>query len=230
MPHTASELEVSKPLTSRVWQWLTGRSPHRVPPLHAFDSELLALVASRTTNTVIITNRYGRILWVNEGFTRLTGYRFDEAEGRQPSELLQGPATDKATVLAMRHHLGRGEGFRAELLNYTKGKKPYWISIECQPVHDADGKIRYFVAIENDITQQKNAEEALKRAEEQYRGIFENAVMGIFQTTADGQYLVVNQALAKIYGHDSALDLKNSVTDIERQLYVDPSCGTISSP
>ena len=59
--------------------------------------------------------------------------------------------------------------------------------------------------------------------EEKYRSIFENAVMGIFQTTADGRYLAANRALAKIYGYESVEELRNSVTDISRQLYVDPN-------
>src|SRR4051812_43010975 len=56
-----------------------------------------------------------------------------------------------------------------------------------------------------------------------YRSIFENAVEGIFQTTPNGFYIDVNPALARIYGYDSAEELINSVTNIERQLYVDPA-------
>ena len=57
--------------------------------------------------------------------------------------------------------------------------------------------------------------------EEKYRSIFEYAVMGIFQTTADGRYLAANRALARIYGYESVEELRNSVTDIGRQLYVE---------
>ncbi|MBY0432069.1 MAG: EAL domain-containing protein, partial [Rhodospirillales bacterium] len=56
-----------------------------------------------------------------------------------------------------------------------------------------------------------------------YRGIFENAVEGIYQTTPSGRYLNVNPALARIYGYDSPDDLVNSLTDIAAQLYVDPA-------
>ncbi|OYW22154.1 MAG: hypothetical protein B7Z55_04955, partial [Planctomycetales bacterium 12-60-4] len=62
----------------------------------------------------------------------------------------------------------------------------------------------------------------LQEAEQQYRGIFENAVEGIFQTTPDGRYLSANPSLARIYGYDSVDDLKSSVADIGNQLYVDP--------
>src|SRR5690349_19054050 len=59
-----------------------------------------------------------------------------------------------------------------------------------------------------------------------YRSIFENAVEGIFQTTPNGYYIDVNPALARIYGYESAEELINSVTNIERQLYVNPSRRT----
>ncbi len=66
------------------------------------------------------------------------------------------------------------------------------------------------------------AVEALRRAEAKYRGIFENAIEGIFQTTAEGRYLSANPALARIYDYDSPEHLIASIGDIERQLYVDP--------
>ena len=58
--------------------------------------------------------------------------------------------------------------------------------------------------------------------EERYRGIFEHAIEGIFQTTADGHYLGANPALARIYGYDSPAELQQQLQDIKRQLYVQP--------
>jgi len=77
-------------------------------------------------------------------------------------------------------------------------------------------------ALQAEIAERKRMEAALRTAEEQYRGIFENAVEGIFQTTADGGYLVANPTLARIYGYDSVAELQASVTDIGRRLYVNP--------
>lgn len=64
---------------------------------------------------------------------------------------------------------------------------------------------------------------ALLKAEEKYRGIFENSVAGIFQTSAEGAYLDVNPALIRIYGYESREDLMSSISDIARLLYVDPN-------
>lgn len=72
------------------------------------------------------------------------------------------------------------------------------------------------------IAERKRVENTLRQAELKYRSIFENAVEGIFQTTLDGRYINCNPALASIYGYDSAEQLLASITDIGRQVYVDP--------
>jgi PAS domain S-box-containing protein len=59
-------------------------------------------------------------------------------------------------------------------------------------------------------------------AEQEYRGIFEHAVEGIFRSTAAGRHLLVNPAMAKIYGYESPQDMLATVRDIGRQLYADP--------
>ncbi|HEX9839974.1 MAG TPA: PAS domain S-box protein [Anaerolineales bacterium] len=62
-----------------------------------------------------------------------------------------------------------------------------------------------------------------KRAEEKYQAIFENSPEGIFQSTPEGQFVSVNPAMARIYGYDSPREMIEGVTDISRQLYLDPT-------
>jgi sigma-B regulation protein RsbU (phosphoserine phosphatase) len=72
------------------------------------------------------------------------------------------------------------------------------------------------------VKQYEETIEALRRAEQKYRSIFENATEGIFQTTPDGHYLSANPALARMYGYDSPEELLAALTDISGQLYVLP--------
>jgi PAS domain S-box-containing protein len=65
--------------------------------------------------------------------------------------------------------------------------------------------------------------EQLREAEARYRGMFDNAVEGIYQSTPEGHYLAVNAALAKMYGYERPEELLNEVSDIQKQIYVDPS-------
>ena len=69
--------------------------------------------------------------------------------------------------------------------------------------------------------ERRQAEEALRRAEAAYRGIFENAVEGIFQSTPGGRFISVNPAMARMYGYNSADEMIADQTDIERRHYVE---------
>jgi two-component system, cell cycle sensor histidine kinase and response regulator CckA len=73
-----------------------------------------------------------------------------------------------------------------------------------------------------DITDRWLAEEALKDSEGKYRQIFENATEGIYQTTPEGRYLRMNPSFSKMFGYASPQEMISSITDIGRQLYVNP--------
>ena len=134
------------------------------------EATKLAYVAARTHNAVVITDRQGRVEWVNQSFTRLTGYAASEAVGQIPGRMLQGPDSDPATVEFMRGKIAKSEGFKSELVNYAKDGRRYWISLEVQPVLNEAGEVTNFVAIEEDITE---------RVEEQRRRDLQQAVSTI---------------------------------------------------
>ncbi len=116
---------------------------------------------------------------------------------------------------------GTVRGFEAQF--YRKGGSTLWGSLNVRAVKDEAGRILYYEGMLEDITARKRVEEELRRSEEKYRNIFENASEGIFQITPDGRYLSVNPAVAKIHGYGSPEEMVLSVTDIAHQLYVDPS-------
>jgi methyl-accepting chemotaxis protein len=116
---------------------------------------LLSLVANETDNSVVITDRAQKIIYVNGGFERLTGYRMSEVMGRVPGHILQGPHTNKETVARIRRKLSAGEAFYEEILNYDRQKKPYWISLAINPVRNEDGQIDRFISIQANVTHTK---------------------------------------------------------------------------
>lgn len=77
--------------------------------------------------------------------------------------------------------------------------------------------------LQQEIAQRERIDVELGRAEEKYRGIFESAIVGIFQTTPEGKYLSANSAMARIYGFDSGEELIAAHEDIGQQAYVDPN-------
>ncbi len=76
--------------------------------------------------------------------------------------------------------------------------------------------------LQTEIRERRIAEEALRASEKKYRGIFENATEGIFQTTPDGKLVTANPAMVRIMGYDSEEEMIRLVTNIRDQLYVNP--------
>ena len=95
-----------------------------------------------------------------------------------------------------------------------------WIRDRGFPVRDETGRVIRVVGIAEDITQRKEAQEALRKAENRYFSIFENATEGIFLATPQGRLLVANPALARMLGYPSPQQLVSAMTDIGRQIYV----------
>ncbi len=128
------------------------------------DLERLSLVASKTTNAVVITDAKGLIEWVNEGFVRMTGYALTEVVGHKPGALLQGPDTDADTITRMAEKIGKIEPFQEVILNYHKSGERYWTEISCNPIFDENSEHSGFIAIENDVTSRVASEEKLREA------------------------------------------------------------------
>jgi diguanylate cyclase (GGDEF)-like protein/PAS domain S-box-containing protein len=93
-----------------------------------------------------------RIVYVNEAFTRLTGYSPAEAIGQSPRFLQKPGLTDEETVHDVRRSLDLGEPFDGPILNFAKDGTPYWLDMHIFPLRDADGTVTHFAAIERDVT------------------------------------------------------------------------------
>lgn len=161
----------------------------------------LSMVADRTTNAVIITDANGHTEWVNQAFIKTTGYSMEEAVGKKPGQLLQGKDSNPETIKFISESLKKEIAFQAEILNYNKYKKPYWIKMNFQPIKDSEGKLQQFFAIEEDITSQKKAQEVLERREEKYRSIISNINLGLVEVDLDENIQMVNQSFCNMCGY-----------------------------
>jgi PAS domain S-box-containing protein len=133
------------------------------------ELQLLSMVVKQSHHSVIITDTEGRIEWVNEAFTNLTGYTFVESLGKKPGPMLQGEKTDTDAIQKITRKLKLQIPFQQEILNYTKNGDYYWIKLDISPVFNAQGNLSKFVAIQEDITKKRNDEQ-------KYRNLFNNLI------------------------------------------------------
>jgi PAS domain S-box-containing protein len=122
------------------------------------ELEKLSLVASETINGVLICDPEGRIEWVNEGFTRITGYSLEEVDGKLPGDVLAGDRTDISAISIVREHSKNAEGFHKEFLVYDKQGHEIWLAVSNTPIVDEHGTILKQIEIFNDITEKKRYE------------------------------------------------------------------------
>jgi PAS domain S-box-containing protein len=164
------------------------------------DVERMALVARHSKTAVVVTDPEGRITSVNDAFTALTGIPLVEAVGRRPGALLQGPDTDRDAVARMGAALRAGEGFREEVLNYHPDGRSYWVSIDCQPVRDVDGRLTGFVAVETDCTAFVELRQRLASQVEHSRFALRSAQMGVWAWDAATETLTWDALQCALFG------------------------------
>jgi len=161
--------------------WGVGNSRRRAVQLAermTRDLKRLSMIAERTSNAVVITDAAQRIEWVNDGFTRLTGYTLDEVRGRIPGHFLQCEGSDPKAVAHMRQQLAAGRGCEVEILNKGKDGRVYIVAVEIQPLRGPQGDLHGFMAIESDVTDRVRAREHIERQEALLRETGEVAGVG----------------------------------------------------
>lgn len=193
----------------------------------AGESSRLAMVAEHTDNAVIITDADGLTEWVNQGFERISGYTLADVRGKKPGKLLQGPDTDPATIALMRESIHAGESFQAEILNYHKNGTPYWLELRIQPVLE-DGRLKYFIALETDITDRKQAEQTLRDSESRIRAIVDTVVDGIITIDGHGTVQTINPAAEKIFDYTADEVVGHNVSMLMPEPYSSEHDGYLS--
>lgn len=169
------------------------------------DLARLALVAQETSNIVIITDARRRITWVNEAFERITGYGAMEVLGRMPGTLLQCPQTDAGTVARMREALDHDQCFEGELLNRSKTGRLYWLRLSIQPLHDAQGRIDGYMAIQSDITERREMEAELRRSAELLRAAIDAIDEAFVLYDPDDRLVYCNDRYRSVYATSADL-------------------------
>jgi PAS domain S-box-containing protein len=190
----------------------------------AYERDLLRALLDHIPDRIYFKDVQSRFLRCSQSLARRLGVEDPKAViGKtdfdfHPREMAQEFFNDEQRILLT----GQPIINKLERQMDPEGKE-IWASVTKVPIYSRAGTVTGLIGLSRDITQLKQAEQALRRAEEKYRTIYENSVEGIFQTKPDGHFITANPALARIYGYESPEELVTALTDIEHQLYVDPA-------
>lgn len=189
----------------------------------------LSEVARQTTNGVVITDVKGRIIWINEAFSFLTGYSIEEMQGKKPGELLQRPDTDPATVAIMRDALAQQNGFNVDVVNYSKAQNSYWVRIACNPLFSESGSLSGYIAIETDITKEKQDEELIRNSQNLLKAVIDANNIGTWHFNIQTGELIINDEWAALLGYTLSELLPGNRYTWERLTHPDDLayCATI---
>ena len=201
---TVGGVLVSFLMALTVWLLSVGRvRAQRRAQRMTVDLARLARVVQHTSNSVVITDAQMRINWVNEGFTRLTGYTFEEAAGRTPGELLRCDNADPAALKILLNSVAAGEPCRVDILNRARDGREYWVDTEIKPARDEHGVLTGFMEVGSDITVQKyvrmQLEAAMRESDALLRTLHQHAIVSVADRA--GTILEVNEAFCNISGY-----------------------------
>lgn len=130
---------------------------------HAEEEETLKSAALEAAdNAVIITDRNGKIEWMNSSFEKLTGYSRAESKGKNPHDLVKSGKHDNSFYRTMWDTINAGRVWHGELVNKRKSGELYHEEMTITPVLDGSGRIEHFIAVKTDVTERTRSKEQLE--------------------------------------------------------------------
>ena len=135
--------------------------------------QTLSLVASETINGVAIHDAEGKIVWVNKGFTRITGYVLDDVKGKEPWEVVGSENTNERLVRMTYEKVLSGKPFSSDNVLKRKDGATVWVNVTYTPVLDDEGNVTKIISIGTDITNLKELEQLQKLTLERLKKSYE---------------------------------------------------------
>jgi PAS domain S-box-containing protein len=176
----------------------------------------LSVAVEYNPAAIVITDIQGNIEYVNRKFTEVTGYKFEEALGQNP-RILKSGHTSEEEYANLWHTILAGEQWRGEFQNRKKNGELYWEQAMIAPIKDSRGQVVNFVAVKEDITARKYAEEALTKSEERARLLLNSTAEGIYGIDLNGNCTFCNPACVRMLGYKHSADLLGA--DMHRKIH-----------
>ncbi|MDD4747861.1 MAG: PAS domain S-box protein, partial [Salinivirgaceae bacterium] len=188
--YNQSDIEIANRLANLIWEVLERKNAED-------QIQKLSVGIEQSPTIVVITDKDGKIEYVNPRFTEITGYTRSEAIGNTPRILYSGRQSKKF-YKDLWNTILNGENWTGEMVNKTKSGAFYWESAVISPVKDSSGKLTHFIAIKEDITLRKENdllllanERKLKEQNEEYLAINEELTESNYKILNINEELII---------------------------------------
>jgi PAS domain S-box-containing protein len=172
----------------------------------------LSIALDQSANVIIITHKNGLIEYVNRSFTSVTGYLPSEVIGKNP-RILKSGTHSQPFYKELWKTLKKGQKWEGEFHNRKKNGELYWESATITPVRNKDSEIIRFIAIKEDITLRKKAEQSLRDSEEKFRSMVSNIPGVVYRCNYDENWTVmfITDAIENLSGFKAVDFEKNQL-------------------
>src|SRR3984885_1464752 len=176
-----------------------SRPSSKIPP----DSiaEWLPLATRNTGYGVTISDAERRLVWVNDSFSRMTGYDIGEIMGEKVSDLIYFEGTNTDTIRQVREAFAAVRGVRFEILVRSKDGREWWLDTDAQPLLDAGGTLTGWACIQTDVTGEVLKREALRRDQHRILMMIEGGNIGTWEWDASTNLVEANPVFLESLGY-----------------------------
>jgi hypothetical protein len=193
-------------LIAVLWIWMLWRS-HAGQPVGTITpgtvAEWLPAAIRGTGYAVTISNAQRRLVWVNESFTKLTGFSVDEVVGKKTSDLLYFEGTNADTVRYVREAFAEVRGIRFEILVRSKDAREWWLDTDAQPLLDERGTLAGWACIQTDVTNEVRKREAMRRDQHRILMMIQSGNIGTWEWDATTNLVEANSVFLGTLGYSA---------------------------
>ena len=187
---------------------------------------LLERAISSDYDSIVITSLQlekpgPEIVYVNDGFTKMTGYSREEAIGSTP-RILQGEKTDRAVLDKLKQRLTEGQAFFGHTVNYRKDGTEFINQWDIHPLTDHKGEITHWVSYQHDITERKRSEKKVVDSQVEFDRLKEESKKTLVDIDIQGNIITSNKAFRDLTGFDEDELKMKKVWDLLNEEHIEP--------
>jgi two-component system sensor histidine kinase/response regulator len=164
-------------------------------------AEWLPLATRNTGYGVTISDAERRLVWVNDSFSRMTGYDIGEIMGEKVSDLIYFEGTNTDTIRQVREAFAAVRGVRFEILVRSKNGREWWLDTDAQPLLDASGNLQGWACIQTDVTAEVLKREATRRDQNRVLTMIEGGNIGTWELDATTDAVEANPVFLASLGY-----------------------------